>query len=64
MIQTTNRLTSLRQDLEAGKPVNFRLLADLQALDLAIAGRQFVEEAIKFQEAEDARVEKSITERP
>ena len=55
MIQVPNRLLEARQALEADKPVNWKRLADLQALDLVIAGRQFVEEAIRDHEAADER---------
>ena len=39
--------------IENGEPVNWKQVADLQALDAVRAGRLFVLEAVKLQEAED-----------
>lgn len=65
MITTPDRIKGLLELVESGASVEdiqtrLRQIATLQPLDLITAGRQFVEEAIKNQEAEDARIEQSF----
>ena len=57
MIVSPNRLLEVRQALQHGDKVDYRKVANLQALDLVIAGRQFVEQAVLRQEAADAGIE-------
>jgi len=56
MISTPNRLKEVVASLEKSDPVDYGQVALLQMLDLAIAGRQAVEEAVQFQEEEDERI--------
>ena len=53
MIQTPDRLAAVAAAIEQGKPIDLKKVAALQALDLARAGRQFVEEAVKRHEDAD-----------
>lgn len=62
MITTPNRLAQIRTALESGQAVDFERIAALQAMDLVIAGRQFVEEAAKFQEDTDDSIAKLLAE--
>ena len=57
MITLPNRLSEVRESLQRGDKVDFRRLANLQALDLVIAGREFMEQAVLRQEAADAGIE-------
>ena len=63
MLQLPDRLAQVRQALERGEKPNLEQIAQLQALDLAIAGRRYVEEAIAAQEAEDVRIRETFTAR-
>jgi hypothetical protein len=54
VITTPDRLAGAMAAIERGEPVNWQQIADLQALDMARIGRQFVEESIKQHEASDA----------
>ncbi len=56
MITTPNRLEGVVESLEKGEPVDYKRVAQLQVLDLAIAGRKIVEEAVEFQEQENERI--------
>lgn len=51
MITVPDRIADAIAARERGEQVDWRKLADLQALDLVRAGRQFVEEAIARDEA-------------
>jgi hypothetical protein len=51
MITIPDRIADAIAARERGEQVDWRKLADLQALDLVRAGRQFVEEAIARDEA-------------
>lgn len=62
MITLPNRLADIARAIEHGEPVNLKKCADLQALDLAMIGRQFVEDAIKSHEAYDDRMEEYAKE--
>ena len=53
MIQTPDRLADAIASIEKGEPVDWRKLADLQALDLVRAGRQHAEQAVRDNEARD-----------
>ncbi len=55
MITSPDRLEDLVAAIEAGEPVDLNKVAQLQALDIARAGRQFVEAAIISQEQADDR---------
>lgn len=62
---TPDRIKGLIELVEGGASneevtSQLRKIATLQPLDLVVAGRQFVEEAIKFQEAEHDRFEQSF----
>ncbi len=50
MLTAPDRLSEARDAMGRGEQVDWRKLADLQALDLAIIGRQFVENAIAYQD--------------
>ena len=59
MIATLNRAAQLRDMIESGEPVSqadVNRLATLQVLDVVVAGREFVEQAIAQQESDDARI--------
>lgn len=74
MITTPNRIGELIKLVEGGPSEGeteldfqvrlnseFRKVATLQPLDLAVAGRQFVEDAIKYQETEHASAEQLLS---
>lgn len=61
MIVMPNRLEQAVAQLERGEPVDWNRLASLQSLDLVIAGRKFVEEAIQEHERADAAIEQQLT---
>ncbi len=61
MITMPNRLEEIVESLEQGVTVNYEHVALLQTFDLVIAGRQFVEDASKFQEQEDERIRELLT---
>jgi len=63
MIMTPNRLEGIVDALEKGDPVDYSRVADLQVLDLVIAGRKHVEQAIQFQEQEDEQAARELRER-
>lgn len=50
-----NRIEELRTAIQQGDSVDLNRVALLQALDLDIVARQFVEDAISRNEAEDER---------
>lgn len=59
MISTPNRIKQLRDAIESGEQITqteINRLATLQPLDLVIAGREFVEQAVVEQETNDARI--------
>lgn len=60
MIKTPDRIADAIAALERGEQVDWRKLQDLQALDLVRAGRQFVEEAIAYNEAEIKSMEEAL----
>jgi DNA-binding NarL/FixJ family response regulator len=53
VITTPDLLSALREQVRAGVPINFRQASTEQALNIAIAGRQFVEESIRMNEEYD-----------
>jgi hypothetical protein len=59
MITIPDRIGDAISALERGEQVDWRKLADLQALDLVRAGRKFVEEAIARDEAATDTLEQS-----
>ena len=66
MVTTPNRLEELVRLVESNAPASEieqkkRQIITLQPIDLVIASRQLVEEAIQENEAQDARVEQFIT---
>ncbi len=61
MITTPNRLKEVVEKLEKGESVDYGRVATLQMFDLAMAGREFVEDAARFQEAEDERIRELLT---
>lgn len=61
MITVPNRVDQLREALERGQSLDTRKLARLQMLDLVVAGRQFMEEAVLHQEAEDERIQAELS---
>ena len=60
MISTPDRMGEAIAALERGEQVDWQKLADLQALDLVRAGRQFVEEAIRDHEAWDEEMRRVL----
>jgi hypothetical protein len=60
MIWTKDRLGSIIESLEKGVPVDAGQTLMLQALDIVIAGRQLVQEAIKRDEDADAKLAQRI----
>lgn len=56
-----NRLEEARQQIEAGEPVDWNRLAQLQSLDLAIFNQQLVIEHLQRQEQVDDRLEQLFT---
>ncbi len=48
-----NRLTQVREDIEAGKPVDIQKVGVLQAFDLARAGQLFAADAMKREDLAD-----------
>lgn len=61
MIMPPNRLAEAVQAIERGESVDWNRIALLQPLDLVLAGRKFVEEAIQSQEREDDKLEQFFT---
>ena len=53
MITTPNRIVSLRNAIESGEPIDYHKLNLLVALDMIIAGREFMEEAVRRNEEWD-----------
>lgn len=62
MITIPDRIGDAISAMERGEQVDWRKLADLQALDLVRAGRQFVEDAILRDEAANADLERAVGE--
>jgi len=60
VITTPNRLEQIVKDLEQSNPIDFDKVATLQGLDLAIAGKQAVEQAIERELEFDANLEEQI----
>ena len=60
MITVPDRIADAIAARERGEQVDWRKLADLQALDLVRAGRQFVEQAILRDEAANDEMEKAF----
>ena len=60
MITTPNRISGAIAAMEQGEQVDWQKLADLQALDIALVGRQFAEDAITFNEQQTDMVKKSF----
>lgn len=58
MIFPPSRLEQVLNAVEKGERVDPQKVATLQALDLVLAGRQFVEAAIKREEEADDRATK------
>lgn len=56
MITLPDRLAALRERLAAGEPIDWRTEHDLLALDLVIAGEQYVAEALGRQEGADGQI--------
>ena len=50
MVTTPDRIGAAIAAIEKGEQVDWQKLADLSSLDLIRAGRQFVEQAIVFNE--------------
>ncbi len=59
MITIPDRIGDAISAMERGEQVDWRKLADLQALDLVQAGRKFVEEAIARDEAATEAMERA-----
>ena len=57
MLTLPDRIGEAISAIEKGEQVDWRKLAELQALDLARLGRQFVEERIKNEEVADGKLE-------
>lgn len=60
MITTASRIGELTEAIEQGEEVDYGRLLRLQALDVARAGEQFVEEALARTEEADAELERII----
>ncbi len=60
MVVTPNRLEQVRDDLEQGNPVDLNKVAALQGLDIAIAGRQFAEQAANRDRKTDDNLKKQF----
>ena len=60
MINTPDRISGAIAALEQGEQVDWRKLASLQALDLALIGRQFMEQAVAHNEAETNLIEQAL----
>lgn len=59
MISPPNRVKQIRDAIERGEQITqteINRLATLQPLDLVIAGREFVEQAVIEQESNDDRI--------
>ena len=59
MITVPDRIGDAISAMERGEQVDWRKLADLQALDLVQLGRKFVEEAIARDEAATDALERA-----
>lgn len=55
-----NRLLEAREAIERGEPVDWKRIHALQALDLAILGREFVERAAEHHEEENEHVKRFL----
>ena len=64
MITTPDRVGEAIAAIERGEQVDWRKLANLQVLDVVHAGRLYVEDAIRFQEAEYDRAVSQSPGRP
>ncbi len=60
MITTPDRISGAIAAMEKGEQVDWRKLADLQALDIAHLGRQFAEDAIVYNEQQTDAVKKAF----
>ncbi len=60
MITTPDRISGVIAAMEKGEQVDWRKLNDLLALDLAIAGQRFVDDAIAFNEAATEMVKQEL----
>jgi hypothetical protein len=56
MIRIPDRLAAVAEAIEKGEAVDYRKVAMLQTIDLVRAGRQFVEEAVEFNEQQNGAV--------
>lgn len=60
MIVPPNRIGDAIAALEKGEQVDWRKLADLQALDLVRIGRQFAEEAVAYNEQKVSQITQAL----
>lgn len=60
MITLPDRIGDAISAMERGEQVDWRKLADLQALDLVRMGRKFVEEAVQRDEDAIAELERMV----
>ena len=60
MISTPDRIGDVIAALERGEQVDWAKVGDLQALDLARVGRQFMEQAVAHDAAMTAEIEQQV----
>lgn len=60
MITTPDRISGAIAAIEKGEQVDWQKLADLQALDLVLAGRRFVEDAVAYNEKQTDLIEQTL----
>lgn len=62
MIQIPNRLADVVRQIEDGQPIDLNRLATLQALDMAVMGRQFLQDQISLAEKANDDVKQLLIE--
>ena len=60
MLTAPDRISEAIAAMDRGEQVDWRKLANLQALDLAVLGRQFVDDAVARESAAIDELEKMI----
>jgi len=63
MIIVPDRLKNVAESLEQGKPIDYQKVAMLQAIDVALLDRMYVDESITNNEEDDDKLAREHGER-
>jgi len=63
MLNVPDRMREVRSKIEAGEPVDFQRVAQLQELDTVIVGQDYAEEAAQRWEDANAELKRHILDR-